>query len=99
MDKIENMFAGSPEATHIIAPIDENYPDEIKEMFIDGKNPDRVHKGYRKYPSDWRAQYDMLLMDGKTCADCIHSENCSSLFGGKDTNKRCQFHPNKFRNK
>jgi hypothetical protein len=65
---------------------------------IEGKSANRVHKcyDYSECPSDWKAQYDMLLMDGETCVDCVHSERCKSLFGGNDLNTSCQFYPNRF---
>lgn len=63
---------------------------------IPGKNPERVMKGYLKHPSDWKAQYNMLLMDGITCGDCCHSQRCKTIFGGNDSNTHCQFYPNRF---
>lgn len=63
---------------------------------VAGKSPERVFKGHLKYPKDWIAQYNMLLMDGDTCGDCAHSERCKAIFGGNDANTSCQFHPNRF---
>ena len=62
---------------------------------IPGKNPDRVHKHYEKYPSEWHAQYNMLLMDGKTCDDCMHCIRCVTLFDQKETSTTCQFYPSR----
>lgn len=66
---------------------------------VAGKSPDRVNKAYLKYPEDWKAQYNMLLMDGDTCGDCAHSERCKTLFDGDNSNTSCQFYPNKFMRK
>ena len=66
---------------------------------IVGKSPDRVSKFYLSSPSDWKAQYNMLLMDGVTCGDCLHSNRCNSIFGGDDKNTSCQFYPNRFQRK
>lgn len=63
---------------------------------IEGKSPERVHKCYIKYLGDWQAQYDMLLMDGKTCSDCVHTNRCVLMFDSKSTDKSCQFHPSRF---
>lgn len=71
-------------------------PSGIKSVIINGKSPERVHSGYLPYPKDWAAQYNMLLMDGTTCSDCIHIKRCSTLFEQSPTSDSCQFHPNKF---
>ncbi len=63
---------------------------------IEGKSPERVREMYLNIPSDWKDQYDMLLMDNVTCGDCIHANKCNGMFGGEDKNTRCQFHPNRF---
>ncbi len=62
---------------------------------IPGKDPKRVHKGYKVGSDDWRAQYNMLLMDGKTCSDCIRCEKCCTLFGSKPTNTSCEWYPSR----
>lgn len=66
---------------------------------VAGKSPERVNKAYLKYPEDWKAQYNMLLMDGDTCGDCAHSERCKMIFDGDDKNTSCQFYPNRFMRK
>lgn len=65
---------------------------------VHGKSVDRVHKSYNydKYPEEWLAQYNMLLPDGITCADCAHCNRCCSMFGQKEAATSCQFHPNRF---
>ena len=73
------------------------YTQEYK--IVKGKNPDRVRESYRKWPDDWNRQYNMLLMDGKTCEDCLHANRCCSLFGQQETDTSCQFWPNKFTQK
>lgn len=60
------------------------------------KSKDRVNKNYREGTKDWEDQYNMLLDDGVTCGDCKHSERCKAIFGGNDSNTRCQFYPNRF---
>ncbi len=64
---------------------------------IEGKSPERVHKGYVNYLKDWQAQYDMLLMDGATCNNCAHSNRCVSMFDSKLTDTSCQFYPSRFK--
>lgn len=39
---------------------------------------------------------EMTLPAGKTCADCYHVYKCTQLFGAKDTNTECDFHPVRF---
>ena len=60
------------------------------------KSKDRVHKAYKEGTPDWKAQYDMLLDDGVTCADCAHVRRCTTLFGQNASDDSCQFHPNRF---
>ncbi|MBU2701118.1 hypothetical protein Ga0466249_002229 [Sporomusaceae bacterium BoRhaA] len=62
------------------------------------KSENRV-KGYRKGTEDWNAEYNMLLDDEVTCKQCIHCERCCGIFGQEETGTRCQFYPNKFRQK
>lgn len=61
------------------------------------KSEDRVHKCFKKGTKDWNNQYNMLLDDGVTCGQCIHSVRCKTMFGGNDKNTSCQFYPNRFR--
>lgn len=60
------------------------------------KSKDRVHKAYKEGEPDWDAQYNMLLDDGVTCGDCVHSVRCKMLFDGNDNNTSCQFYPSRF---
>lgn len=39
----------------------------------------------------------MRLPAGKTCADCLHCDRCTSMFGAKPTDERCGFYPRRFR--
>lgn len=41
----------------------------------------------------------MYLPDGKTCADCVHVERCTLMFGAKPENTSCGFEPIRFRAK
>lgn len=52
--------------------------------------------GYKEGTEDWEAEYNMLLDDGVTCADCVHSSRCETIFGGDNKNTSCQFCPNRF---
>lgn len=61
------------------------------------KSESRVHPAYTKGTPDWQAEYDMLLEDGVTCADCAHGRRCCMLFGQKPEHTSCQFYPNRFR--
>ncbi len=60
------------------------------------KSESRVSSFYKKGTEDWKNQYNMLLDDGLTCSDCIHSNRCITLFGQEERNTFCQFFPNKF---
>lgn len=60
------------------------------------KSESRVHPAYKKGTPDWQAEYDMLLEDGVTCADCAHVRRCCMLFGQKSEQTACQFHPSRF---
>ena len=40
---------------------------------------------------------EMKLPDNKSCADCIHANRCTKLFGVKLTNTECDFYPIAFR--
>lgn len=60
------------------------------------KSEARVHPAYKKGTIDWQAEYDMLLEDGVTCAECAHINRCSKLFGQNPEQESCQFHPNHF---
>jgi len=39
---------------------------------------------------------EMLLPEGKTCANCRHFERCSKMYGAHDKRQDCDFYPNKF---
>lgn len=60
------------------------------------KSKTRVHPAYKEGTRDWQAQYDMLLDDGVTCADCMHVKRCVSMFGQMAGHDYCQFYPNRF---
>lgn len=72
-----------------------NYADELKAVMVSNKDPDRVHKSHQKYPSDWKAQYNMLLNDGKTCKDCYHCDRCVKMFDQRESATSCQFYPSR----
>lgn len=72
------------------------YPEEILAVIEKGKDPDRVFKGYVKYPKDWMAQYNMLLADGVACKDCHHCDRCTTMFDQAETDTSCQFYPSRF---
>lgn len=38
----------------------------------------------------------MDLPEGITCADCMHTRRCVSIFGVKETNTSCDFYPIRF---
>jgi hypothetical protein len=59
------------------------------------KSKSRV-TGYKPGTADRDAEYDMLLPDGVTCKDCIWAKKCTTIFGSKETDTRCQFHPSRF---
>jgi hypothetical protein len=59
------------------------------------KSESRI-KGYKKGTADWEAEYDMLLPDGVTCKDCWWFLKCNTIYGSKESDTRCQFHPSKF---
>lgn len=60
------------------------------------KNPDRVPAGYKRYPDEFKAQYNMLLPDFVTCEQCYHISRCRALYGQKGNETSCQFHPNRY---
>jgi hypothetical protein len=64
------------------------------------KSKDRV-KGYKVGTKDWEAEYNMLLDDGVTCAECTNIERCCAIFGQRPyiTIGKCQFYPNRFKSK
>ena len=66
-------------------------------MDISVKSEDRVHKYFKKGTEDWNHQYNMLLYDGVTCGQCVHSLRCKTIFDGDDKNTSCQFYPSRFR--
>lgn len=43
------------------------------------------------------AREEMKLPEGKTCGDCLHCIRCVGMFGVKQENTSCDFHPSKFR--
>lgn len=63
------------------------------------KSESRVSKFYEKGTDDWKAQYNMLLPDGKSCTDCKHANKCLTLFKEEESNTRCQFYPNAYEEK
>lgn len=63
---------------------------------INGKSTNRVHKAYKPFSEDWKAEMDMLLPDGITCLSCHHCKRCMALFGQKETDTSCQFYPSRF---
>jgi len=60
------------------------------------KSESRINPCYKKGTEDWKAELNMLLDDGVTCGDCIHSARCKAMFGGNNTNTYCQFYPSTF---
>lgn len=60
------------------------------------KSENRVSNYYEKGTDEWKAQYNMLLPDGFSCSDCVHSSRCITLFDQKERNTSCQFYPNRF---
>lgn len=65
-------------------------------LLIEGKSANRVHLAYKIGTDDWKAEYNMLLMDGVTCASCKNCKRCVSMFGANETDTSCQWHPNRF---
>jgi len=65
-------------------------------LLIPGKSAERVHPAYKFGTDDWKAEYNMLLMDGVTCASCIYCEKCVCMYDSKVTDTSCQWHPNRF---
>ncbi len=48
--------------------------------------------------SDARSTYKTLnLPEGKTCADCVHTTRCCSIFGHVPADETCDFFPIRFR--
>jgi len=39
---------------------------------------------------------DMILPEGKTCADCYHCNRCTKIFGVNSENIECDFSPSRF---
>lgn len=62
------------------------------------KSESRV-KGYKKGTKDWEAEYNMLHDDGITCKECRHFSYCKSLFSCKEDSERCDWYPNRFKEK
>lgn len=44
-----------------------------------------------------RAGDDMDLPEGKTCADCVHCERCTKIFGHIPEDEACDWSPSRFR--
>jgi hypothetical protein len=61
----------------------------------EGTNPDRV-KMPLTCQHDWQAEYDMLLPDGKTCANCRNCRRCCGMFGASPDNTMCDFYPSRY---
>jgi hypothetical protein len=68
----------------------------LSPLLIPGKSANRIHPGYKMGSDDWKAEYNMLLMDGVTCKSCVKCNRCTSLYGSKETDTSCQWHPNMF---
>ena len=64
---------------------------------IPGKDTNRVSEKYEFSEKAWKEQYDMLLLDKHTCADCVWVERCVMMNGGKPTNRKCDYYPNRFK--
>lgn len=61
------------------------------------KNKNRVSPLYKQGTKEWNAQYNMLLDDSVTCAQCIYFYgNCGQIFGAKPEGTKCQWFPNCF---
>ena len=65
--------------------------DEINEKLWEVKNNSELNNILNSL------MFDLLLPKGLTCKDCFHSNRCSTLFGGDDSNISCQFSPSRFR--
>ena len=70
--------------------------EKIVNLLVPNKDPERVAVMYDSAQEDFPAQYDMLLPDGNRCSDCIKSNTCCSVFGQKEGNTDCQWHPSRY---
>lgn len=70
--------------------------EKIIKILVPNKDPERVETMYDSAPKDFPAQYDMLLPDGKRCSDCVKSNACCSVFGQKEEDTTCQWHPSRY---
>lgn len=70
--------------------------DKITNILVPDKDPERVATMYDAAQEDFPAQYNMLLPDGKRCSDCMKSATCCSVFGQKEGDTTCQWHPSRY---
>lgn len=70
--------------------------DNIVNVLVPNKDPERVSTMYDSAPEDFPAQYNMLLPDGKKCSDCVRCETCCSVFGHKYEYTYCQWFPSRY---
>lgn len=70
--------------------------DKITKILVPNKDPERVATMYDSAAEDFPAQYDMLLPDGKRCSDCVKSNTCCNVFGQKESDTTCQWHPSRY---
>lgn len=70
--------------------------DQITKILVPNKDPERVVTMYDSAAEDFPAQYDMLLPDGKRCSDCVKSNTCCNVFGQKESDTTCQWHPSRY---
>mgnify|MGYP000211005481 CR=1 FL=1 len=43
-----------------------------------------------------KADNEMNLPDGKTCADCRHCQHCCDIYGRIPEDQVCDWHPSRF---
>lgn len=43
-----------------------------------------------------REDLAMNLPEGKTCADCVHCDRCTSMFGHIPADEVCDWYPSRF---
>lgn len=58
------------------------------------KTKSRVPSHYKEGTSDWDTEYNMLLEDGRTCAECGHSKTCKKVYGVEDGKEGTQYYEN-----
>lgn len=56
-----------------------------------------LHTTPAKLAAELRVELDMLLPEGKSCADCASFSYCAKLFGCAPANVHCDFSPSRFR--